>query len=193
MVRERKIPSGEKACSQCTATKNDGSRRCSRRTCLYGPMCWQHTQTRKGLKIEKSTIPGAGLGLFTTDKKEFKKNEKIDEYSGEVISKKELDNRYPGKETLAPYAIALKRHRNNTKYVDAIKSNSGMVRYANNCRSKKDRPHCTGNNATLKDNNSQPNPSQRKPVLKATRTIKSNTEILTSYGRNYWPRTNIRR
>ncbi|MBL0329225.1 MAG: SET domain-containing protein-lysine N-methyltransferase [Bacteroidetes bacterium] len=41
--------------------------------------------------IKKSTIPGAGKGLFT--KKDIKKGERIVEYLGEIVTEAELDRR----------------------------------------------------------------------------------------------------
>ena len=50
-------------CMRCTATTKTG-RQCSRRTCVMLPVCWQHLTSMYGLVISKSSIPGAGQGLF---------------------------------------------------------------------------------------------------------------------------------
>jgi SET domain-containing protein len=45
------------------------------------------SQQKKGLTIKKSEIPKANLGLFAV--KNFKKEQIIDEYKGEIIKKNE--------------------------------------------------------------------------------------------------------
>lgn len=185
MPRNR-APTGDQSlrlCSQCKAMKNDGRHRCSRRTCKYGPLCWQHTQTRQGLEVKKSHIPGAGLGLFA--KKEIPARQKIATYGGEILTQRQLDQRYPGRNTLAQYA--LETGENTHKFVDARATNSGVARYANDCRpANQAAGHCTGNNATLAQRATPRRPRVR-PVLQAgRRAIPKGKEITTSYGAEYW-------
>ena len=73
----------------CGAPTKGGRRRCSRRT-AKGTLCWQHGMSSLGLRVKKSQIRGAGLGLFTT--KTIQKDKLIDKYKGEKLNKNELDN-----------------------------------------------------------------------------------------------------
>jgi hypothetical protein len=58
---------------------------------------------KHGVRVAISSVAGAGKGLFA--KREFKANEWICPYGGEVINKECLALRYPGDMT-APYAEA---------------------------------------------------------------------------------------
>jgi hypothetical protein len=50
---------------RCHAQTKAG-RRCKCNTIKYARYCWAHARTEQGVKIEDSTIPHAGLGLFAT-------------------------------------------------------------------------------------------------------------------------------
>ena len=91
-----------RTCDRCTGTTKAGNR-CKNRTCRSG-LCWQHLKKVKNLRIKPSQIPNAGLGLWTT--KRFKANEKVDVYSGEELTRAQLDARYPGAEP-AVYTICI--------------------------------------------------------------------------------------
>jgi SET domain-containing protein len=119
-------------------------------------------------------VPHGGQGLYA--KKEFKAGQKIAEYSGKKLTAAQVDKKYPG-DTLAPYVY--KASANN--YIDAKKTNSGLARYANDCRPQnRASKHCAGNNARLR-----PAPGG-KASLKAIKKIRPGQEIYTSYGPTYW-------
>jgi hypothetical protein len=81
-------------CTQCTATAQSTGNRCKLRTCVSARYCWRHLITLEGLRIKPSTIPNAGLGLFTT--KDRIRNEKLDNYKVGTVreTKREIDRRY---------------------------------------------------------------------------------------------------
>lgn len=173
----------ERTCDQCTAKSDKTGQRCKRRTCK-SDLCWQHLRTKEDLMIKPSHIRGAGDGLYATTGKYktrgfdgFKKGETIAQYKGRLLTKQQLDRKYPG-DTLAPYAVQVTR---NT-FMDAPKSNMGAARFANACRTaNKRKKECKGNNAKLVAN------ARAKSVkLKAVKKIKPGEEIYTSYGRQYW-------
>lgn len=62
-------------CIVCRGTTAAGTP-CTRSTCTTGPYCWQHLRKEEFLRVKKSTIPGAGLGLFA-DKPGAKKGEVV--------------------------------------------------------------------------------------------------------------------
>jgi len=156
-----------KECQRCKATTKAGHR-CKNRTCR-GKYCWQHLKKGQGLRVKPSEIAGAGFGLFTT--KPFKKNEKIVDYTGERVSRAEIDRRYVG--TTGQYVLC-EGNRPKSRCVDARKTNSGAGRYANDARGSNQR-----NNARF---------LQRGFGIKASRNIPVGREVLVSYGRGYWRR-----
>ena len=115
----------EKVCEQCTATTKTGTQ-CRNRTCR-GDKCWQHLKRDSGLRVKKSQIAAAGMGLWTT--RRFKPNEKIGNYTGERLTQAQLKQLYPnnkrGEYVLCP---------NNGYCIDAKKTNTGVVRFANDSR-----------------------------------------------------------
>jgi len=154
---------------RCQATTSNRSR-CTRKTCKYGFQCWQHSIKNLGLSVKKSTVPGAGLGLFA--EKAFPRKKKIIEYKGEKINTTELNRRYPG-DTVGTYVVSA----NANHHIDARKSpTSSIARYANDAR------------GTAKTNNAQLETHDRNKVYLVTKAkaIKKDQEVLTSYGGEYW-------
>ena len=154
----------ERECDQCTATAKSGNR-CRNRTCR-GTLCWQHLKRDSGLRIMRSQVAAAGMGLWTT--RRFKPNEKIGKYTGERLTKQEMLERYPnnkrGEYVLCP---------NNGYCIDGAKTNSSSIRFANDARQT---PH--KNNAVFK---------QGSDVLRAgPQGIPANREVFVSYGSAYW-------
>ena len=85
----------------CTATCNNG-KKCKRHVVIGQDLCYTHLRYQRFLVIKKSTIPGAGNGLFAcnlraVDGVVFKKGQKIgSHYIGQVLSREELLERYHG-------------------------------------------------------------------------------------------------
>lgn len=168
----------EKGCSQCTAVTK--GRRCKRKSCKTGPFCWQHTQLRLKLSVKKSTVAAAGLGLFVHNPKDpqavvFKEGDVVIDYTGQRMTKSELDRKYPG-DTDAPYAM-----ENDIEgyFVDAVKTNSGVARYANDC-SPAGIERC---NASLSGYHKE---GVFKLAIIANKDLKHGVEIFVSYGSEYW-------
>ena len=154
----------ERECDQCTATAKSGNR-CRNRTCR-GTLCWQHLKRDSGLRIMRSQVAAAGMGLWTT--RRFKPNEKIGKYTGERLTHQQMLERYPnnkrGEYVLCP---------NNGYCIDGAKTNSSSIRFANDARQT---PH--KNNAVFK---------QGSDVLRAgPQGIPANREVFVSYGSAYW-------
>eukprot|EP01048_Picozoa_sp_COSAG05_P001316 COSAG05_NODE_43_length_25931_cov_49.314636_29_plen_160_part_00 len=151
----------KKECQQCTAQTNSG-RRCKNRTCKSGK-CWQHLKRDDGLRVKPSQISSGGTGLWTT--KRIKPNQRIGRYTGESMTRSQLQQRY-GNQT-AQYALCSSKN----KCVDARKTNSSAVRFANDARRTQFK-----NNARLRGLN----------LVAGSRGIPANREIFAAYGPDYW-------
>lgn len=160
-------------CQQCDGTTKTG-KQCSRRTCLYLPLCYQHMRTELGVYVASSGIPGAGLGLFAA--KDFKKGAKITVLDGEPISDAEAQRRYG--DATRPYVLEEKPG----KMVDgALERYAGQ--YANSRFSASKRSIQKGTNSDFILY--KPPGKPRKVYIAATKLIKKDTEILAWYGREY--------
>jgi len=142
---------------------------CKRQTVIGSPYCYTHLVYKHHLRIKKSTIPNAGMGLFAvdptdnTDRIIFKAGQTIVKYKGEIIDTDELNERYG--EYTAPYTVSISRDR----YEDAAQQR-GIGSIANT------KPN--HNNATISVHNGYAS-------LKATKNIRNNQEIFLSYGNAY--------
>jgi hypothetical protein len=150
--------------------------RCRRLVTIGINQCFQHMNN---LKIKPSLINDGGKGLFAHNKKLppnsilFQPNDKIINYLGENIDQNELNRRY-GEHT-APYAVKI----NSNHYIDsATRRGIGSL-------SNKPDPH--NNNPLLRQSNATFSINHRNHTasIKATKNIRNNQEILTSYGRSY--------
>lgn len=158
-------------CVRCNATNASNGNQCSRTTCKYPALCWQHSKTQAGLKIAPSRIPGAGQGLFAT--REFKKGQTICLYGDVNTTSEEYEENQSG------YGVQYSRD----EVADAASTQAGIGRYADDCKVA-NRPHaCAGNNARFAINR-----RARRVTLKATKKIKVGDEIYVPYGRQYWRR-----
>lgn len=166
-------------CSRCTGTCADGTQ-CKRTVCIGLPLCWQHLKRDKHVRIQESLIPGAGKGAFAADTTRgpneivFKPGDKIVDYTGEVLTKDEIDARF-GKFT-APYAFEVLKKRGNNpgKIIDAACSR-GVGSNVN---------HATGNRTNARFSIWYRD-GQSHSSLKATKNIRNGDEILVNYGREY--------
>lgn len=146
--------------------------RCKNRT-RRTKHCWIHLLKNKNLRIKKSLIPNAGLGLFV-GKKRVKRRTSLGLYMGRRIINKKLDKYYP-KTNLAPYAIC-KSGKPDAQCINANYSMDAAPRYANDIKSLK------------KTNMDIRNVGKRKYVPKAfaTKSINPGKEIYYFYGKQYW-------
>jgi len=132
----------------------------------------------KHLYIKKSTIPGAGKGLFT--KVFIPKGTRIIEYEGEVLTWKEVEKMADDRNGYVFYF--------NSRYVlDAWNYKKSLARYANDAKGIV-RVEGLKNNAEYVT-------EKKRCFIEATRDIPKGSEILVGYGGEYWQaiRYNIHR
>ena len=171
---------GSVCCAQCTYRGVQGipGKRCQRITCVVGPYCWQHTAKVYGVRIQPSTIPEAGKGLFAI--RRFERGALIAPYKGEVYkNRRELEqatgtNTAEARDLTAEYVIGTE----NDKFINAYATNSSPARYANH-KEGHDRGHLA--NAKFWEDG-----SNHEVWLRATRPIAAGSEIFVDYGRDYW-------
>jgi len=131
----------------------------------------------KNLFVKKSTIPGAGKGLFT--KVLIPKGTRITEYKGEILTWKEVEQMADDRNGYVFYF--------NSKYcIDAWKTKKGVAHYANDARG-----------ITRVDglkNNCEYVTEKKRCYIEATKDIPAGSEIFVGYGAEYWQviRYNIR-
>ncbi len=128
------------------------------------------------LTIRRSTIPGAGKGLFT--KTLIAKGALIIEYKGKITTWKAVQE----SETFNGYVFYINRNH----VVDASKTSKEYGRYANDAKGLT-KIKGLRNNATYAVR-------RNKVYIQAKRDIPPNAEILVDYGKEYWPavRYNLR-
>lgn len=122
------------------------------------------------LFVKKSNLPRAGKGLFTDSL--IKKDEKVIEYTGEIIPWSEAEKRDDlGKGGYVYYI---------TKYkcIDAFAFPDALARYANDARG-------VGRKKGIR-NNCYYATRGGKAYIIASRTIKPGEEIFVWYGDDYW-------
>ena len=119
-------------CVRCGAQTNRG-RRCTRRTCKYADMCWQHVRSLYGVRIAASTLPDAHDGLFAT--RDFQEEEVIVFY-GDPNQNQWLDQWQEQGLTHTDYWLPA----NADLVRDARSTQSGLGRWVNDCRPV-NRPH----------------------------------------------------
>ena len=160
-------------CVQCSAKTQKGKGpRCKNITCIYSKFCNIHTKQLFDLYLKKSAIPGAGTGLFTS--KSIPAKTKIANYTGTVKSQAENDVKPSG------YALGIP----HGKVLDAASTQSGLARYANDCRaSNKRAKQCKGSNSKF---STSTRGGVTRVWLTSTKLIRANTEIFVSYGKAYW-------
>ena len=173
---------------QCGGTTKNKGRQCRRRTIATSPYCYQHTSVIEGLQIKQSKINGAGKGLFAT--REFKKDERIGEYTGVRTTK------LPADADENDYIAEIETKSEGISYVDGENpTNSSVLRYANDCLASS--KGCTTVNSRFyyyRKPGPKPRNRRHKPVnpnktglfVKANKKIKKGDEIYLGYGRDYW-------
>jgi hypothetical protein len=158
-------------CPRCTAISATGQR-CKNNSCVSRPMCWVHTKSKLGLRVKKSKIPGAGLGLYAANNKTFKKDQKIVNYTGKRMTAAAYEL------TDSNYGFAV----NNGIVIDSSGPRGSVARYANDCLDK-NKKYCKRNNAYAEIRE-----SNNSLVIKADHKIKPNQEIYLEYGDDFWNR-----
>jgi uncharacterized protein len=119
------------------------------------------------LEVKKSTLPEAGLGLFT--KESISKGSRIVEYKGKRTTWKEVENDYKNGYI---YTIDSKH------VIDAKTYKKALARYANDARGMVRRKGITNNAKYVVDG--------WNVFIEAIKDIAAGSEILVSYGQEYW-------
>lgn len=146
-----------------TTTRRGLNRRCMHDT-LRGIYCHQHEKQLRGLRIMKSEIPDAGMGVFTT--KVIPKGATVCQYTGDEVVEKDPD--YAN-----PYALQIKKKP--PTFIVADETNEpGEGRWVNDGRG------VLPNNAKLVYNK-----KSEMASVKALRKIEVGEEILVDYGEEY--------
>jgi len=122
----------------------------------------------KILKIKKSTLPGAGRGLFT--KKLIPKGARIVEYKGKITTWKEVDHL----DGLNAYIFYINRNR----VIDGSKDKKAFARFANDAKGSKRDSGLINNCKYVVDG--------LRVFLESKKEISANEEILAGYGKEYW-------
>ena len=154
--------------NRCTGTVKSGAQ-CKRNVIIGQKTCHLH---RVNKKVQQSTVPAAGKGLFAYRKNApanaiiFKNKDHITDYNGEVINTAELLRRYG--DYTGEYAIQIDR---NT-YEDGARTR-GLGTLVNHSGNKK------------KVNAKFSVKRTKRIALVATKNIRNNTEIFINYGDEY--------
>jgi SET domain-containing protein len=122
------------------------------------------------LYVKKSTLPSAGKGLFTDEF--IKKGKRIVEYTGEIISFKEYDERVQKNQYGYLFYI------NKNRCIDAWNHPEALARYANDAKGIKTKKGLL-NNSTYKI-------IGNKCFIYSFKNIQPGAEILVGYGAEYW-------
>lgn len=122
----------------------------------------------KQLMVKKSTIPGAGKGLFT--KKPIPKGTRIIEYKGKASTWKDVNH----DEGNNGYIYYVNRHF----VLDAQHDKKALARYANDARGIGRVKGIVNNSHYVTEGN--------RVFIEAVKDIPAGGEILVSYGPEYW-------
>ncbi|MFM2338023.1 MAG: hypothetical protein RL115_1216 [Bacteroidota bacterium] len=122
----------------------------------------------KHLVIKKSTLPNAGMGLYTTIF--IEKGTRIVEYKGKITTWKEVQHN----EGKNGYIYYVKRNH----VIDAGNRKSALARYANDAKGISSVKGLTNNAQYVEDG--------LKVFIQAAKDIPAGSEILVEYGKEYW-------
>ncbi len=131
----------------------------------------------KSLVVKKSTLPGAGRGLFT--KIAIAKGTRIVEYKGKKVTWKEVEKMADDRNGYVFYF-------NSKNCIDAWQTEKSVAHFANDAMGI----------ARVEGvrNNSEYVTEKKRCFIEATKDIPAGAEILVGYGAEYWQviRYNIR-
>lgn len=135
-----------------------------KRTCVLntrrGYYCPYHSAKLLGVRVKKSTVSRAGLGLFAT--RRFRKGEIIDEYKGKIETLIKNNKSYK-------YGYKLL----DNSVINSLKSTDCFSRYINDGMSNR------RNNCYFVE-------ISGRVYVKAIKEINAGEEFFVSYGPKYW-------
>ena len=120
------------------------------------------------LLVKRSTLKGAGKGLFTT--KDIPKGKKIVEYKGKIVKWKDVDSR----DGLNGYIYYVSRDH----VIDAFPTKDALARYANDAKGIV-RTDGLNNNCTYRIEG-------RRVFIYSMKNISAGSELFVGYGKEYW-------
>jgi SET domain-containing protein len=122
----------------------------------------------KHLVVKRSTLKGAGKGLFTT--RDIPRGKKIVEYKGKITTWKEVDSR----NGMNGYIYYVNRHH----VIDAAETKDALARYANDAKGLV-RVEGLKNNCTY-------NIEGKRVYIVSMKNIPAGSELFVGYGKEYW-------
>ena len=122
----------------------------------------------KQLIIKRSTLKGAGKGLFTT--KDIPRGKKIVEYKGKITKWKDVDDQ----NGMNGYIYYVTRNH----VIDASDAKDALARYANDARGLV-RTEGLTNNCTYRIEG-------LRVFIYSIRNIPAGSELFVGYGKEYW-------
>jgi hypothetical protein len=158
---------------RCSANTNAGAQ-CAQRTAV-AHLCWNHLRRDLGLRVQKSTVPSAGKGLFAAWPRGLPKGHRIP-YTGDLIST-------DGGRIGGSYVLET---RNDAEGIDAARRNCGLGRWVNDPRgatTEQGRPRTPNCEFTI---HTPRGGRQRVAAVRTLRPILSGEELLVKYGAEYW-------
>lgn len=162
--------------NRCEYKKPGTRKRCTQAVHHVYNLCDFHLREKFGIEVAPSQIPNAGLGLFARAPRTTRSRRKkaavipkdgiVCHYEGEVLTKKKLNERYPG-DYIAPYVFVKTQGRRNV-YVDGVCKRFAPA-YINAALNRQ------SNVIFLSDGS-----------VVAKRNIYEGEELLIHYGTDYW-------
>ena len=132
----------------------------------HGEFCWLHLALRKGVRVQSSSIAGAGKGLFAV--RPLKRGEEFN-YTGDLCNWIKSMHHHR-------HTVIICFEVSNHLAVDAARTNTAEGRFVNDARG-------TGMRNNLRFSVNQ----RAKTVkMKVMRNIKAGEELFVAYGKNYW-------
>jgi SET domain-containing protein len=122
----------------------------------------------KHLIVKRSSLSNAGKGLFTS--KDIRKGTRIIEYKGRIRTWKEIRS----ESAFNGYVFYINRNH----VIDAKNTTGAKARYANDAKGVSAK--------TGARNNSKYEQDGLRVYITATKNIPAGSEILVSYGKEYW-------
>ena len=122
------------------------------------------------LYVKKSTLKGAGKGLYTDEF--IKRGKRIVEYTGEIITYKEYDERVQNNHYGYLFYV------NKNRCIDAYNHPEALARYANDAKGIQQQKGLLNNSTYRIVGN--------KCYIYSFKNIPANAEIFVGYGAEYW-------